>query len=108
MITIPENMKVNKIKLKIPDMKNYSFAVGRINKYDELKSISKYSNKDKKKMLKWLNNVILYKCIQQGHSEKMLRFNFNYPDCNDWYSLDDINHIISITNKRYLDLGGDN
>ena len=52
MINIPENMKVNKIKLKIPDMKNYSFAVGRINKYDELKSISKYSNKDKKKMLK--------------------------------------------------------
>lgn len=90
MINIPENVRINKMKISIPDKKIYSFAVGRMNKYDQLKSISKYSNKDKKKMIKWLNETILYKCIGQKHPESTLRFNFNYPESDDWYSLDDI------------------
>lgn len=89
-MTIPENIKISKIKFSIVDKDTYTFAVGRMTDRMELRSIAKYSSDSKKKMVKWLNINILAKCVTQKHPMKCLRFNFDYPRSDDWYSIEDI------------------
>lgn len=106
MIELPKNIKINKIKIKISPQKLYYFAVGRVNDKDELKSIARRSGKNKHKMVEWLNDAIIKKCIQQGHNENTLRFNFNYNESDEWFSLEDIYCEINSSDNGYLFIGG--
>lgn len=106
MVEIPQNIKVNKIKIKISPRKQYYFAVGRINNKDELKSISRHSGKNSHKMVEWLNKAIISKCVQQGHNENTLRFNFNYEKSDEWISMEDIYCEINSSDTGYLIIGG--
>lgn len=101
---IPSNVKVNKIGLKLIPRKTYSIAIGRVNKKDDIKSISTFSTEDGKRVVKWMNKTILAKCVKQKHPQEELRFNFDYPESNIWYSFDDIEGELAATDAGYIEM----
>lgn len=72
---------------------NYSFAIGRMNKNEELGKYSTFESKDKKEMIKWLNKIIKKKCRRT--SEYNLWFCFDLNHNGEIYTLKEIENNLS-------------
>lgn len=86
-----------RIKLDIIDRPIYSFAVGRINKSEELGKYSTFESEDKKEMVKWLNKIIKKKC--RRCSEYDLWFCFDLKNNGEVYSLKEIENNLDKEGK---------
>lgn len=89
------------LKIELLDKDRYFFAVGRVNKNEEVRCISRFDDTNKKKIIKKLNYAILYKCKKCKESEVRICFDYiNTPD--KWCSIEDIKYEIENNEERIL------